>query len=374
MNKITIEEIRNYFLKYKLILDEEIYINNRTKMKCHDEDGYYYSISLGVIKDKRNYNRLVKVSPNNKYSIYNIQKYFDNNNYNLKILSTEYINEKQLLKLQCSCGNIYYNTWNHLQQGNDLKCKDCILKCRIEKQMFTEKQVDMMCKEQGYTFLHNKDFNAHNVIVEKDGYKYKTIIQNLKICNFDNMRFHSSNPFCLENMKHYLKINNIPIKMVEKSNLKIDSVKTDYFEWYCIECGNIFKATWSQIINNNRYRCKRCVKRESNNEYYVRLYLEELGIKYEQEKRFDNCKLKNSLPFDFYLPDYNYVIEVHGQQHYYENDLYKQTLQERQFVDKYKKDYCINNNIGYLEIPYWDIVQSKIETYKRKINNILKKE
>ena len=69
MNKITIEEIRNYFLKYKLILDEEIYINNRTKMKCDDEDGYYYSISLGVIKDKRNYNRLVKVSPNNKYSI-----------------------------------------------------------------------------------------------------------------------------------------------------------------------------------------------------------------------------------------------------------------------------------------------------------------
>ena len=93
------------------------------------------------------------------------------------------------------------------------------------------------------------------------------------------MRFHSSNPFCLENMKHYLKINNIPIKMVEKSNLKIDSVKTDYFEWYCIECGNIFKATWSQIINKNRYRCKRCVKRESNNEYCVRLYLEELGIK-----------------------------------------------------------------------------------------------
>ena len=162
--------------------------------------------------------------------------------------------------------------------------------------------------------------------------------------------------------------------MVEKSNLKIDSVKTDYFEWYCIECGNIFKATWSQIINKNRYRCKRCVKRESNNEYCVRLYLEELGIKYEQEKRFDDCKLKNSLPFDFYLPDYNYVIEVHGQQHYYENDLYKQTLQERQFVDKYKKDYCINNNIGYLEIPYWNIVQSKIETYKRKINNILKKE
>lgn len=31
MNKITIEEIRNYFLKYELILDEEIYINNRTK-------------------------------------------------------------------------------------------------------------------------------------------------------------------------------------------------------------------------------------------------------------------------------------------------------------------------------------------------------
>ena len=43
-------------------------------------------------------------------------------------------------------------------------------------------------------------------------------------------------------------------------------------------------------------------------------------------------------------------------------------------LDKIKKDFALSNGFNFLEIPYWDIVQSKIETYKRKINNILKKE
>ena len=60
--------------------------------------------------------------------------------------------------------------------------------------------------------------------------------------------------------------------------------------------------------------------------------------------------------FDFYLIDYNYVIEVNGGQHYYENKDYfhsSRTLQEQQEVDQYKKQFCIDNNIGYLELPFW---------------------
>lgn len=76
------------------------------------------------------------------------------------------------------------------------------------------------------------------------------------------------------------------------------------------------------------------------------------------------------MPFDFYLPNKNAVIEVNGQQHYYETKTFKQTLSDRQRVDNIKKEYCLKHNIKYIEIPYWLIVQSPTETYKKIIDNI----
>ena len=54
--------------------------------------------------------------------------------------------------------------------------------------------------------------------------------------------------------------------------------------------------------------------------------------------------------------------------------MFKQSLKERQEIDLYKKNYCEQHGIGYLEIPYWLITQSKTETYKTMIDNILKKD
>ena len=40
------------------------------------------------------------------------------------------------------------------------------------------------------------------------------------------------------------------------------------------------------------------------------------NIKFETQKKFKNCKNKLPLPFDFYLPDYNILIEFDGKQHF----------------------------------------------------------
>ena len=42
----------------------------------------------------------------------------------------------------------------------------------------------------------------------------------------------------------------------------------------------------------------------------------ENNIKYKRQYKFDNCKNKYKLRFDFYLPDYNIAIEYDGKQHY----------------------------------------------------------
>ena len=55
------------------------------------------------------------------------------------------------------------------------------------------------------------------------------------------------------------------------------------------------------------------------------------------------------------------MIEVQGQQHYQEVDIFNDSLETVQKRDKVKEDYCLANNIPLIKIPYWDI--DKIPQY-----------
>lgn len=65
------------------------------------------------------------------------------------------------------------------------------------------------------------------------------------------------------------------------------------------------------------------------------------------QKRFSDCKDKNTLPFDLYVEDLNLLIEYQGEQHYKPIPHGSMTLEDaiEQFKitqkhDKIKKDYC----------------------------------
>lgn len=370
IKKKTIEYVKEKFAERGLILDTKIYKSNKEHMECHDNNGYKYWLTLDVICDKR-IKTFNPVTKHNIFSIENIQKFIYNNGYKTRVLSTEYNNETTLLDCQCECGNLFITYWNHIRGANKFTCYECGRKRAINSITYDIKQVKNFCKEYGYKLLEDTYINANDFCIQdKVGYKYKTRYYNIKNSKNKFNKFSYLNPFTIENMLLYIKLNNLPIKLVDKTKRQIN-VRKDYLDIYCIECGKIFKATWSQITLNKRYRCKRCIKRESNNEYYVRKYLEEKNIDFIQEKRFDNCRNKNVLPFDFYIPSKNIVIEVHGQQHYYKTKRFTETLEKRQEIDDIKKQYCINNNIKYVEIPYWLITQSPTETYKKIIDDIL---
>ena len=65
---------------------------------------------------------------------------------------------------------------------------------------------------------------------------------------------------------------------------------------------------------------------------------------------FDWCENKK---YDFYLPNYNLIIEVHGVQHYKSNGMDKlgRTLEEEQENDRIKKELALMNGIEtYIEL------------------------
>ena len=103
--------------------------------------------------------------------------------------------------------------------------------------------------------------------------------------------------------------------------------------------------------------------------------LNKYDIKYEMQKRFLDCIDKRSLPFDFYLPDYNIIIETDGEQHYRPVKFGGMSIEKaRQHFkitakhDQIKNEYCKNNNIILIRVPYWEF--SNIEDYL--INKIKK--
>jgi hypothetical protein len=73
-----------------------------------------------------------------------------------------------------------------------------------------------------------------------------------------------------------------------------------------------------------------------------------------------SAKYSKPLPFDFYLPDYNMIIEFDGEQHYKQSHFTHSNLSYTQAHDIIKNDYCKNKNIKLIRIPYWEL--NNIET------------
>ena len=98
--------------------------------------------------------------------------------------------------------------------------------------------------------------------------------------------------------------------------------------------------------------CNLC--RSSINENVISLFLENHNIDYHREYRFDKCRHKRKLPFDFYLPELNICIEYNGIQHYKPIEFFggEENFVEQLKRDKIKKKFCKRNNIELITLKY----------------------
>lgn len=111
--------------------------------------------------------------------------------------------------------------------------------------------------------------------------------------------------------------------------------------------------------------CPKCTGYK--HEQIIAKWLDDNMINYISQYRFNDCRDKNALPFDFYLPMYNMCIEYDGRQHYYPVDFAGkgeewalQQLKITQTHDKIKTEYCKNNNILLLRISYLQNIEEEL--------------
>ena len=126
--------------------------------------------------------------------------------------------------------------------------------------------------------------------------------------------------------------------------------------WHCkCTCGKEIDVRSYNLISGNTFSCG-CLK-QSHGEYLIEQLLQKNNIQYEKEKTFSSCVFndtKQLARFDFYVNN-QYIIEFDGEQHFN----YTQTgwNTKEHFIktkehDNYKNQWCKENNIPIIRIPY----------------------
>ena len=80
-------------------------------------------------------------------------------------------------------------------------------------------------------------------------------------------------------------------------------------------------------------------------------------INFQREKTYPDLKF-GYYRFDFFLPQYNLLIEVDGAQHYKFSKIFhkkRQDFLKAQERDRRKNSYALSHNILLYRIPYFEI-------------------
>lgn len=307
-----------------------------------------------------------------------------------------YINNKTKVIINCPFhGEIEQTPNSHL---NGCGCYICSNKENSNKRKLLEKCniCYNVCDEHGIS-IHKKHYNNCPVCIERnideELNKRKNILQKKLESKHNKLKFN------LDGYINSKSIIEIECNIHGKSNMKVSALK---YGSGCNKC-KIQKNTDKFIneanrIHNNLYDysnveyikslskvniicslhgefkqtplshlkhngCPKCKK--SSGERIVSYFLDKNGIEYNFQKRFDGCKNKNTLPFDFYIPKYNLCIEYDGLQHYKPVKKYggKKAFLIRKNNDNIKNIFCSNNGIDLLRIRYDENVFEKLNNY-----------
>ena len=140
--------------------------------------------------------------------------------------------------------------------------------------------------------------------------------------------------------------------------------------WHCkCDCGQEIDIDGHSLRAGLSKSCG-CNK-QSKGEEKIEKILNDNKISYEKEKIFSNFKYTETgfYPrFDFYVNN-QYLIEFDGKQHY--ENCFNVTLEEVQNKDSIKNQWCKDNNIPLIRIPYWHLEKMCIEDLLLETSNFV---
>ena len=217
-----------------------------------------------------------------------------------------------------------------------MKNKESVEKIKLAWKNKSKEEIDELVQKRNETRIANNSTDKSN------NTKKSTILKNIP---------SDYTPF-FKIYDYYDKVNKIP------SNKS--SITSDICEYLDIKVVLISGVKCVKTKEVNRiYKYIKNKYRSRNNflgENLIVWYLTKKHIKFETQKMFDECRSQSNrmLVFDFYLLDFNLCIELDGPCLYEINCYYtnEDNLNIRKTRDSIKNEFCKNNNINLIRIPW----------------------
>lgn len=103
----------------------------------------------------------------------------------------------------------------------------------------------------------------------------------------------------------------------------------------------------------------------------IKELLTSANIPFEAEKKFPTCKYINLLSFDFYVNN-KYLIEFDGIQHYQSDHFFAHdSFETRKIRDNIKTNWCQENHIPLIRIPYTHLDQLTIQDLQLETSSFI---
>lgn len=359
--------IHGYKYDYSLVE----YVNSKTKVKIICKEHGVFEQAPTNHLSKQGCPECSKISraskkklSKNEFNKRMIELYNDDYDFS----QSEYINNHTKIKIICKKHGEFQQSPMHLLKGQ-IGCYECYKNKFKKSKTFTTEQFIEKAKK----FFPEYDYSITNYTNAQSKIKY--------ICHK-----HGINEVVASSLLNGCGCKKCGIeksketKRIKKENLffkKYDYLNLSKFTYsglnsksivICPEHGE-YKISPAEIKRGNI--CPQCIKQYGNTghssagEIKIINYLNSNKINFVREVGFFDCKDKKQLPFDFYIKDYNLLLEFNGKQHYEPVKHFggMKALKLQQEHDLIKKEYALQNNYNYFVIPYWEDVKKTLDKY-----------
>jgi hypothetical protein len=268
-----------------------------------------------------------------------------NNKYDYSLVT--YKNNKNKIKIVCPKHGVFQQRIDHHLRGSG--CQKCVNRAKTNEELIYE-----------YRVIHGNRYDYSLVDYENALTKIKIICPEHGVFEIHS-RQHLKGVCCgkCQRIRIAESSRKTTDQFIKKANQthngKYDYSLTSYVKAIipviilCPLHGKFNQIPRSHIKGAGCPICK-----ESKGERQIRIFLDNRNTKFIRQHKFNGCKNIRELPFDFYLPEYNFCIEYHGEQHSIAKNFFggQSQLEYIQLNDRIKYDYCKNNNIKLLIIDF----------------------
>lgn len=343
----------------------EEYQGNQTNILCrHNKCGNEWLIRPGNFLQGKRCPACKERKP--KYTLEKAKKIFAKKG--LKLLAEKYESATTNMPFVCSKHpekGIQYRSLSAINNTNTPGCKYCGYEQSKEKQIdkslyeemnqvFANNQLQLIDTEyRGVKeWYHCKCLNnpSHGVVLKRYT-DVKHLNQGCPKCGYEKLIEARRKP--ISYYKDIVESNGYIFKEI-KYNHRNEGCTEIYFTCPKHSQHGIQMKTVGKIKEQGCFYCS-----ESKGEAKIRQALTSRNIKYISQKWFKDLRGigDNPLSYDFYLLEYNILIEFQGIQHEKPIDIFggEKQFQIQQEHDKRKRDYAENNNYKLLEIWHYEI-------------------